>query len=550
ADKCNFKIPTDKYFLPDYPVPEGETPESFLKKLCDQKISKRYPEITEDVRDRLRIELEVIDNMGFAAYFLIVQDFTTFARDEGIPVGPGRGSAAGSIVAFILGITDIDPLRYDLLFERFLNPERISMPDIDIDFCIRRRQEVIDYVSRKYGQERVAQIITFGTMAARAAIRDVGRVYNIPLIEVDRTAKLIPPTPGMTIEGALQVSEELRTHLRQNPHIQKLVEMAQKIEGLSRHAGTHAAGVVIAKDPLTNYVPLQQNEGQAVCQYPMGDLESIGLLKMDFLGLRNLTIIDDALKIIKYNQGTDLNLATIPMDDKKAFQLLQNGDTFGVFQLESRGMRELLKDLQPSVFEDIIALLALYRPGPLGSGMVKEFIENKHGRREVKYLLPELESILKETYGLILYQEQVMKIASVLGGFSLGQADMLRRAMGKKKKDVMDKQKELFMAGAKERNINEKKASQIFDLMAKFAEYGFNKSHSAAYAVISYQTAYLKANYPLEFMAALLTGVSSNTEKVSQYIIDVQRMGIKVLPPTLTKVCAILPRLKKLSALE
>ena len=531
AEKCNFQIPLGQYYLPDFPVPEGDTPRTFLEKLCHQKISERYPEITTEISERLEIELNVIVNMGFAAYFLIVQDFMSYARAQGIPVGPGRGSAAGSIVAYILGITDIDPLKYDLLFERFLNPERVSMPDIDIDFCIRRRDEVLQYVSRKYGEDHVSQIITFGTMAARAVIRDVGRVYNIPLSEVDRAAKLIPATPGITIEEALKLSEELSSYASNNAHIAKLIEMAKKLEGLARHAGTHAAGVVISKEPLTNYVPLQLNDGQRVCQLPMGDVEALGLLKMDFLGLRNLTIIDDAIKAIKYNQKIDLDIAKIPLDDPATYKLLQNADTFGVFQLESRGMRALIKDMIPTVFEDLIALLALYRPGPLGSGMVKEFIDNKHGRKQVQYLLPQLEPILKETHGLILYQEQVIKIASVLGGFSLGQADLLRRAMGKKKMDVMDKQKLAFIEGAKAKQIDEKKATHIFDLITKFAEYGFNKSHSAAYAVISYQTAYLKANYPLEFMAALLTSVSGTSEKVSQYILDTRRSGIDVLPP-------------------
>ena len=531
AEKCNFQIPLGQYYLPDFPVPEGDTPRTFLEKLCHQKISERYPEITTEISERLEIELNVIVNMGFAAYFLIVQDFMSYARAQGIPVGPGRGSAAGSIVAYILGITDIDPLKYDLLFERFLNPERVSMPDIDIDFCIRRRDEVLQYVSRKYGEDHVSQIITFGTMAARAVIRDVGRVYNIPLSEVDRAAKLIPATPGITIEEALKLSEELSSYASNNAHIAKLIEMAKKLEGLARHAGTHAAGVVISKEPLTNYVPLQLNDGQRVCQLPMGDVEALGLLKMDFLGLRNLTIIDDAIKAIKYNQKIDLDIAKIPLDDPATYKLLQNADTFGVFQLESRGMRALIKDMVPTAFEDLIALLALYRPGPLGSGMVKEFIDNKHGRKQVQYLLPQLEPILKETHGLILYQEQVIKIASVLGGFSLGQADLLRRAMGKKKMDVMDKQKLAFIEGAKAKQIDEKKATHIFDLITKFAEYGFNKSHSAAYAVISYQTAYLKANYPLEFMSALLTSVSGTSEKVSQYILDTRRSGIDVLPP-------------------
>ncbi|MFA5928543.1 MAG: DNA polymerase III subunit alpha, partial [Candidatus Margulisiibacteriota bacterium] len=425
AEQCDFAIPMGTYHLPEFPVPAGETARSHLRKICEDNLSLRYPVMTEKIRARLETELEVISNMGFAAYFLIVYDFVDYARKHGIPVGPGRGSAAGSIVAYLLRITNIDPLPYDLLFERFLNPERISMPDIDMDFCINRRQEVIDYVSEKYGKDHVGQIITFGTMAARAAIRDVGRVYGVPLSEVDRTAKLIPATPDMTIEKAMKETEELRAYTNSNPHIKKMVDMARRLEGLARHAGTHAAGVVISQAPLTDYVPLQRNEGQIVTQFQMGDLEEIGLLKMDFLGLRNLTIIDETVKLIKLNQGIDLDLDHIPLDDQATYDLLQKGDSFGVFQLESRGMREYLKKIKPTVFEDIIALLALYRPGPLQSGMVEEFIENKHGRKQVRYALPQLEPILKETHGMILYQEQVMKIASTLGGFSLGQADVL-----------------------------------------------------------------------------------------------------------------------------
>jgi len=535
AEKCNYQLPTGKYFLPDFPVPNNTSPENHLKTLCKERLSKKYNNPSPEIENRLNQELEVISNMGFAAYFLIVQDFIAYAKSNNISVGPGRGSAAGSIVSYLLDITSIDPLKYGLLFERFLNPERISMPDIDIDFCIKRRDEVIGYVAQKYGSNHVSQIITFGTMAARAAIRDVGRVFEIPLPEVDYTAKLIPTTPGITIKKALEQNEELRNHAENNPHIKKLLEMAQKLEGLARHSGTHAAGVVISKEPLTNYVALQKNEDQIISQFPMEDLESIGLLKMDFLGLRNLTIIDTAIELIKENQNIDLDINTIPMNDQNTYSLLQNANTIGVFQLESRGMRSIIKDLKPNTFEDIIALLALYRPGPLGSGMVREFIDNKHTKKKVRYLLPELEPILQETYGLILYQEQVMKIASILGGFSLGQADMLRRAMGKKKKEVMDKQKKIFIEGADKKGFPKEKVSKIFDLMAKFAEYGFNKSHSTAYAFISYHTAFLKANYPLEFIAALLTSVSGNTDKISQYITDAKKANIEILSPDINE---------------
>ncbi|NBV41787.1 DNA polymerase III subunit alpha, partial [bacterium] len=456
-----------------------------------------------------------------------------FCRKSNIPVGPGRGSAAGSIVAYALGITNIDPIKYKLLFERFLNPERVSMPDIDLDFCIRRRGEVIDYIVNRYGKERVSQIVTFGTMAARGVIRDVGRVLNVPLSDVDRLAKLVPSFPGQytSIPEALEQVSELKAAYENTPEFRRLLDIGIQLEGLSRHTSMHAAGVVISRDPLSTVVPLVKNEGQVVTQFQMTDLEKVGLLKMDILGLRNLTVVDDCLKLIKERHGIDLDLEKIPVDDTATYDLLCTGNTVGVFQLEGRGMRQLIKDMQPRVFEDIIALLALYRPGPLGSGMVNDFISNKSGKTQVKYDLPELEPILNETYGMIVYQEQVMQIASAVGGFTLGQSDMLRRAMGKKKKEEMDQMRDAFLEGAKAKAIDLEKATRIFELCYKFAEYGFNKSHSAAYALISYQTAYLKANYSVEYMAALLSSILGLGERTSIYIQECRSMGIPILPP-------------------
>ncbi|OGI05666.1 MAG: DNA polymerase III subunit alpha [Candidatus Margulisbacteria bacterium GWE2_39_32] len=531
AAQCNLEIEQGVNYLPSFPLPEGYTESSYLRTLAWDGIKARYPEITETIKKRAEYELEVIEKMKFPAYFLIVADFIAFARQQGIPVGPGRGSAAGSIVAYSLGITNIDPLKYHLLFERFLNPERISMPDIDIDFCIDRRQEIIEYVGKKYGQDKVAQIATFGTMAARGVIRDVGRALGIPLSEVDRIAKLIPAGPKVTIEQALQEVPEFKAYVTNNETINNLVKTSLTLEGVARHASTHAAGVVISAFPLTDKAPVMTNDGQLVTQYAKDDLEAIGLLKMDFLGLRNLTMIDNTLKIIKMKRNVDLDINDLPLEDAPTYELLTRGDTPGVFQLESKGMKSILKDLKPSVFEDIIALLALYRPGPIESGMIDDFIKRKHGRAKIVYSLPELEPILKETYGTILYQEQIMQIASVLGGFSLGEADVLRKAMGKKKMDVMEKQKEKFVKGAKDKGLNPKKAEEIFELCAKFANYGFNKSHSAAYAVISYQTAYLKTHYPVEFMAAVISSMVGDIEKVASYIQDCRAMGIDVLIP-------------------
>lgn len=532
AERCHVTLEFGKLHLPEYKVPEGHTVDSYLRELCLKGIQWRYGGMSEQVKQRLEFELNVIKQMGYSAYFLIVWDFIHFARENGIPVGPGRGSAAGSLVAYVLGITNLDPLKYDLLFERFLNPERVSMPDIDIDFCFERRGEVIEYVSKKYGSDRVAQIATFGTMAAKAAIRDVGRALGMPYGDVDRIAKLVPNDLKITIDKALQESPELNQIYREDDQVRKLIDMAALLEGMPRHASTHAAGVVITREPLTHYLPLYKAaDGPVTTQFAKDPVEELGLLKMDLLGLRTLTVIADAVKMIRRNRGREINIDEIPLDDPKTFQLLCHGDGVGVFQLESSGMRAILRELKPEVFEDIVALVALYRPGPLGSGMVEDFIKSKHGEKKVEYLHPKLEPILKDTYGVILYQEQVMRIASDLAGFSLGEADLMRRAMGKKKPEILAGLRAQFIEGAEKNGVDPNIAGQVFDLIEYFAGYGFNKSHSAAYALVSYQTAYLKANYPVEYMAALLTSVKDNTDKVSFYIEECRRMNIEVLPP-------------------
>lgn len=536
AERCNVEFTFGENHMPVFKVPEGFTIETYLEKLCMEGLHKRYGEPTEKAFKRLEYELKIIKQMGYPGYFLIVWDFIQFAKNANIFVGPGRGSAAGSLVAYTLGITDIDPLKYDLLFERFLNPERVSMPDIDIDFCFERRGEVIDYVVEKYGKDRVAQIITFGTMAARAAIRDVGRVMNIPLGLVDKVAKLIPNELGITITKALDVSPELKEMVEENPQIKDLVYTAMALEGMPRHAGTHAAGVVISQEPLDHYLPLQKSsEGGVTTQFAKENVEEIGLLKMDLLGLRTLTVINKAVELIENNQGVKIDFNKINLEDPLTYELLGKGESIGVFQLESSGLRAILKELKPEHFEDIIALVALYRPGPLGSGMVEDFIARKHGQRKIEYLHPLLEPILKPTYGVILYQEQVMRIASELAGFTLGQADLLRRAMGKKKPEIIAGLKQEFIEGAEKNNIEPQVAGKIFELIEYFAGYGFNKSHSAAYALIAFQTAFLKAHYPVEFMAALLTSVMESADKVPFYIAECQRMGIKVLPPDINE---------------
>lgn len=532
ADKCNVEINFDERHLPKFPVPEGETDVTYLRKLCRQALPKKYDPVTDEVQKRLEYELDVIEKMGFPSYFLIVWDYVKFARDHKIPVGPGRGSAAGSVVAYLLGITGLDPLKYDLLFERFLNPERISMPDIDMDFCYENRSRIIDYVTYKYGKDHVAQIITFGTLAAKAVLRDVGRVLAIPLNEVNRIVKMIPNELGITLDKALKTNKDFKKEYDTDPVVHRLVDYGKALEGLVRHSSTHAAGVVISAAPVDDYVPLQYSkEGYLTTQFDKDLVEELGLLKMDFLGLRTLTVIGDAIKLIKQNRGVDIDINHIPLDDLETCRLLTEGDTAGVFQMESSGITNLVKELRPRHFEDMIPLVALYRPGPLGSGMVDDFIRGSHGERKITYLHPLLEPILKDTYGVILYQEQVMQIASVMGGFTLGQADLLRRAMGKKKESVLKAQRENFLSGTRQNNISDDIANQVFDLMVYFARYGFNKSHSAAYAYVAWQTAYLKAHFRPEFMAATMTSMINDMNKISYYVSECRRHDVPVLSP-------------------
>ncbi len=537
ADRCNVEMSFGKMHLPKFTAPNGMTNNAYLRKLCEEGAVQKYGSVTQNVRERLDYELAVIENTGFVDYFLIVWDFIRFAIHHRIPA-TGRGSGAGSLVAYVLNITNIDPLENDLLFERFLNAERISMPDLDIDFCAEGREKVIQYVREKYGgNSNVAQIITFGTMKAKAVIRDVGRVMNIPLSEVDKVAKLIPNTLNITLKEAMEQEPALKALYENEKHIHELFDISKKLEGLCRHASVHAAGIVISDEPLTEYVPLAKNGDVVTTQfYDEILVDKIGLLKADFLGVRKLTVIDKALKLIRETTGEDIDLAKIPMDDKKTYELLSRGDVKGVFQVEtSRGFKELLKKLKPDAFSDILPLVALYRPGPLQSGMVDSFINRKHGREEVAYLHPSLEPILKETYGVILYQEQVMRIANRLAGFSLNQADNLRKAMGKKKPEIMAKFKDQFINGSIANGIPKETAISIFELMEYFAGYGFNKSHSAAYAVITYQTAYLKANYPVQYMVAQLSCEKQNMDKIADYIEDCRHMGIGLLPPDINE---------------
>jgi len=537
ADRCNVEMTFGKLHLPKFTPPQGLTNSAYLRKLCDEGAIQKYGSITQNIRERLDYELKVIESTGFVDYFLIVWDFIHFAIEQRIPA-TGRGSGAGSLVAYVLNITNIDPLENDLLFERFLNAERISMPDLDIDFCAEGREKVIQYVRKKYGGDsNVAQIITFGTMKAKAVIRDVGRVMNIPLSEVDKVAKLIPNTINITLKQALEQEPALKALYDSEKHIHELFDISKKLEGLCRHASVHAAGIVISDEPLTEYVPLAKSGDVVTTQfYDEILVDKIGLLKADFLGVRKLTVLDKALKLIRETTGNDIDLTKIPMDDKKTYELLSRGDVKGVFQVEtSRGFKELLKKLKPDKFADILPLVALYRPGPLQSGMVDSFINRKHGREEVTYLHPSLEPILKETYGVILYQEQVMRIANRLAGFSLNQADNLRKAMGKKKPEIMAKFKDQFINGAVANGIPKETAQSIFELMEYFAGYGFNKSHSAAYAVITYQTAYLKTNYPVQYMVAQMSCEKENTDKIVEYIEDCRHMGIEVIPPNINE---------------
>ena len=538
ADRCSLDIDFNLGLIPPFKVPENCSPDDYLEELCFEGARKKYRKLDNEIESRIKRELEVIKKMGFAEYFLIVWDLVKFAKSNNIRVGPGRGSAAGSVVSYLLDITDIEPLKYNLLFERFLNDERKNLPDIDIDFCDEKRDQVIKYVSEKYGENRVAQLITFGTMAARQAIRDAGRVLEVSYAEVDKIAKLVPMELNIMIDSSLSIVPELQELYASNKKVREIIDTAKSLEGKARQHSIHAAGVVISAEELFNYTPIQRDEksGEIKTQYKMEDIQDIGLLKMDFLGLKTLSLIDKTVFLIKKTRNVDIDIDNIKLDDKKTYDMLCCGDCLGVFQLESSGMRELIINLKPTRFEDIIAVLALFRPGPLQSGMVKDFIEAKNKNKEIKYFHPSLEPVLKDTYGIILYQEQIMLIASRLAGFSMSEADILRDAISKKKRDVMKKQKNKFLDGAKKTGvIDEATADKLFELITHFAEYGFNKSHSAAYAMISYQTAYLKANFPVEFMAALLSIRMGSQEKVAQYINESRRMGIMVLPPDINE---------------
>src|SRR5947209_5584091 len=543
AEQCNVDLSFKDKYLPKFQVPDGETLDSYLQKRAREGLDERFAEIARagrgvdanGYRERLEREVGVIIKMGFSGYFLIVQDFINWAKRNGIPVGPGRGSGAGSLVAYALRITDIDPLPYNLLFERFLNPERVSMPDFDVDFCQDRRGEVINYVTEKYGKENVAQIITYGALSAKSAIKDVARVMGLPFAEVNELTRNIPPLIDghpPTIEKALQHEPKLQAIQEQKPIFKTIIEFARALEGLTRSTGMHAAGVVIGEKPLWEYVPLCKGQnGELVTQFAKDEVELAGLVKFDFLGLTTLTVIDEAVKLINRRVPDKVDIALLPLDDRKTYEIISRGDTAGIFQMESSGFTEMVKKLKPSVFEDIIAAGALYRPGPLDSGMVDVFINRKHGRERVSYPHPKLEPILRDTYGVIVYQEQVMQIAQVLGGYSLGRADLLRRAMGKKKADLMAQERSGFVEGCAKNGVDVKLATELFDTMEQFAAYSFNKSHAAAYGLITYQTAWLKAHYPVEFMAALLTSEKDNTDKVVAHIAEARADGITVLPP-------------------
>ena len=544
AERCHIEIEFGQYKLPVFPVPEGYTAWEYLQKLCYEGLERRYGNPSQDLKDRLAYELDTIHSMGFVDYFLIVSDFIKYAKDHHIPVGPGRGSAAGSIVSYCLEITNIDPLKYSLLFERFLNPERLTMPDIDIDFCFERRQEVIDYVVRKYGKERVVQIVTFGTMAAKAVIRDVGRALDMPYAQVDTVSKMIPTELGITIDKALVQNPELKKLYESDEEIKYLIDMSRRLEGLPRHSSMHAAGVVISKAPVDEYVPLSRGSDDSITtQYPMTTLEELGLLKMDFLGLRTLTVIQNAVNLAnaKLPKDKQISIDDIDYDDKHVFELISSGKCEGIFQLESAGMKSFMKELKPANLEDIIAGISLYRPGPMD--FIPKYIKGKNAQDSIVYDCPQLEPILSPTYGCIVYQEQVMQIVRELAGYSFGRSDLVRRAMSKKKASVMEKERKNFVYGNEEEGvrgcvnngISEAVANRIFDEMIDFAKYAFNKSHAAAYAVVSYQTAYLKHYYPVEFMAALMTSVIDNSSKVSEYIYTCRHMGIEILPPDINE---------------
>ncbi len=548
AERCNVTIAEGENFLPNFDVPAPFTLDDYFEHVARAGFRERLARLQQlasagslrqtidEYERRLSYEIDMIKQMKYPGYFLIVWDFIRYAREQGIPVGPGRGSAAGSLVAYCLRITDVDPLDFDLIFERFLNPERVSLPDIDIDFCERRRGEVIDYVTQKYGREKVAQIITFGTMKAKAVVRDVGRVLEMSFADVDKVAKQIPPALDMTLEKALEESQALKELEQTDPKVKELLSVARRLEGMTRHASVHAAGVVIAPKAITEYAPLYKGaRDEIVTQWSMKEIERVGLLKMDFLGLSTLTLIFDAIAEIKRTTGVNLDIDAVPLDDEKTYQVFQEGATYGIFQFESSGMRDILRKSKPQRLEDLIALNALYRPGPLRSGMVDDYIARKQGKTEITYELPQLQPILAETYGVIAYQEQVMRISNVVAGFTLGEADLLRKAMGKKNAEVMAKMRGKFVEGAKKLGTGEKKAGHLFDLMEHFAGYGFNKSHSTAYALLAYQTAYLKANYPWHFAAALLTVESQNADKLALYLGECRERGIHVLPPDINE---------------
>jgi DNA polymerase III subunit alpha len=534
AEMCQVTIPFGNYQIPTFPLPDGETGESYLRQLCEKGLKYRYESITAEIKERLNYELKIINDMQFNDYFLIVWDFMRYAHNNGILTGPGRGSAAGSLVAYVLKITDVDPIKHQLFFERFLNPERISMPDIDIDFEDTRRDEVIQYVAKKYGNKFVAQIVTFGTLAAKAVIRDVGRALAIEQREVDRIAKLIPTKVGITLKVAVSEVKALQQLLSESEKARLLLQIAEKLEGLPRHTSTHAAGVIISQDELTESVPLQSGQnGLMLTQYPMDNLAEIGLLKMDFLGLRNLTLLNQTAKLIEKHTKQKFELTNIPLENEKAFQQLSEGNTTGVFQLESAGMRRVLQQLKPTQFEDIVAVNALYRPGPMES--IPAYIEAKHGKKKIVYPHPALEPILKDTYGFIVYQEQIMQVVTQLAGFSLGQADLLRRAVSKKKKEDLDEQRQHFVNGCIAKGYDEQIAHSIYDLIVKFANYGFNRSHAVAYSMIAYQLAYLKANYPLMFTAALLSSAIGNEERIAQYVTEAKVKKVTIHPPSINK---------------
>lgn len=538
AERCNIEIELDVARLPKFATPNNMDSMDYLEQIIREGLSSRYPEITKEVQDRLEYEVGVIRKTGYADYFLIVQDYIRWARENGIVVGPGRGSAAGSLAAYVLGITDVDPIKYDLLFERFLNPDRIQMPDIDVDFADKRRDEVVNYVRQLYGEDHVAQIITFGTMAARAAIRDAGRALGLPYAFCDLVAKLVPapPTPVKNLEQALDAVEEMRTLYATNPDAKKLIDAAKKLEGVARHASVHACGIIISAEPLTDVVALQrspQNEHAIITQFEQGIVEKLGLLKMDFLGLRNLTIIEEALRLLKESTGEDINISDIPLNDPKTFEVLQNGDTVGVFQFESSGMRRYLKELKPTEFEDVVAMVALYRPGPME--LIPDYINRKHGREEVKYLHPKLAPILGKTYGIGIYQEQMMRIARDLSGYTLAEADTLRKAIGKKIQALLDEQEGKLINGMIANGIDAKVARKIWELFPPFAKYGFNRSHSVCYGLIGYQTAYLKAHYPIEFMTALFNSESDDIERIAFLIDEAKKHGVIVSPPDINE---------------